>query len=228
MALNQVPAAASPQTLLTTTGDTLYASAANTPVRLGVGTNGQYLTTNGTIPSWGTLSIGGMTLLGSTNLSGLTTYTFSSINQGYKMLFLEFVNATYNTADTLRVCPNGIASNQNAIGYQTKAAQTNSIVSNTGTGGWSIGSLANAQSVNSQMTIYNYADTSKNIKPIFSIYHKWSNAGGSNINASELNWGGFQASSANAYDGIVNISSLQVYTSAGQFDSGYVYLYGVK
>ena len=40
--------------LLTTTGDTIYASAASTPARLGIGTTGQVLTVAAGIPSWAT------------------------------------------------------------------------------------------------------------------------------------------------------------------------------
>ncbi len=41
-----------PKTLTTTTGDIIYASSANTPARLGVGSNGQVLTLAAGIPSW--------------------------------------------------------------------------------------------------------------------------------------------------------------------------------
>jgi hypothetical protein len=44
----------SPQSIMTTTGDTLYASAANTPARLGIGSTGQVLTVASGIPSWAT------------------------------------------------------------------------------------------------------------------------------------------------------------------------------
>jgi hypothetical protein len=44
--------------LLTTTGDTIYASGANTPARLGIGTSGQVLTVSGGVPSWATPSGG--------------------------------------------------------------------------------------------------------------------------------------------------------------------------
>jgi len=40
--------------LLTTTGDTYYASAASTPARLGIGSTGQVLTVAGGLPSWAT------------------------------------------------------------------------------------------------------------------------------------------------------------------------------
>lgn len=39
--------------ILTTTGDTFYASAAGTPARLGIGSTGQVLKVSGGIPTWG-------------------------------------------------------------------------------------------------------------------------------------------------------------------------------
>jgi hypothetical protein len=45
--------------LLTTTGDTIYASGASTPARLGIGSTGQVLTVAGGVPSWATPAGGG-------------------------------------------------------------------------------------------------------------------------------------------------------------------------
>ena len=42
------------KTLTTTTGDTIYASSANTPARLGIGSTGQVLTVASGLPSWAT------------------------------------------------------------------------------------------------------------------------------------------------------------------------------
>jgi hypothetical protein len=48
-------------TLTTTTGDMIYASSANTPARLGIGTAGQTLVVSaGGIPEWGTAASGGV------------------------------------------------------------------------------------------------------------------------------------------------------------------------
>ena len=44
--------------LLTTTGDTYYASAAGTPARLGIGTTGQVLNVSGGVPAWATPASG--------------------------------------------------------------------------------------------------------------------------------------------------------------------------
>ena len=61
-----------------TTGDIIYASATNTLSKLGVGTNGQILTSNGTIPTWTTLSSSAVT----TFSAGTTGFTPSSATSG--------------------------------------------------------------------------------------------------------------------------------------------------
>lgn len=72
----------------TTLGDIEYRSAtANTNTRLGIGTNGQYLSVTGGVPAWANISAGGMTLLSTTTLSGAST-TISSISQDYTSLLI--------------------------------------------------------------------------------------------------------------------------------------------
>ena len=46
------------KTLTTTTGDIIYASGANTPARLGIGTTGQVLNVSGGVPAWATIASG--------------------------------------------------------------------------------------------------------------------------------------------------------------------------
>jgi hypothetical protein len=84
--------------LLTTTGDTYYASAAGTPARLGVGTTGQVLTVASGIPSWATPVAGAYTLLSTTTLSG-SNQVISSIDQTYKHLFVLVTGMTNATGD---------------------------------------------------------------------------------------------------------------------------------
>ena len=47
-----------PKTLTTTTGDIIYASSANTPARLGIGSSGQVLTVSAGVPAWATAASG--------------------------------------------------------------------------------------------------------------------------------------------------------------------------
>lgn len=55
---------ASPQSTLTTTGDIIYASAANTPARLGIGSASQVLTVASGVPSWATPAVTTPTFIG--------------------------------------------------------------------------------------------------------------------------------------------------------------------
>ncbi len=87
--------AAIAKSLVDAKGDLIAASAADTVVRVPVGTNGQYLkadsgATGGV--SWDTLpAAGGMTLISTTTLSG-SSVTLSSIPQTYKNLYLVMRN----------------------------------------------------------------------------------------------------------------------------------------
>jgi hypothetical protein len=87
-------------TLTTTTGDIIYASAANTPARLGIGSTDQVLKVSGGVPAWATPSSGGMTLLSTTTLSGATV-TLSNISQDYVQLYLVVEGMTNATANGL-------------------------------------------------------------------------------------------------------------------------------
>jgi len=84
-------------TAFTTSGDLIQATGSGTFARLGTGTNGQYLTTNGTTNSWASVSAGGYTSIATGNLSSTTT-TISSISGSYRHLYLVVVGAQLNTA----------------------------------------------------------------------------------------------------------------------------------
>ena len=83
--------AASATSTLTTTGDTLYASAANTLARRAIGSTGDVLTVSGGLPTWAAPASGGMTLLSTTTLSG-ASITISSISQAYNSLYIVVKN----------------------------------------------------------------------------------------------------------------------------------------
>ena len=76
---------------LTTTGDIYYASAANTPARLGIGSTGQLLTVASGIPSWATPAGGsGLTLIERATFSSTTSIisgsVFSATYENYLIL----------------------------------------------------------------------------------------------------------------------------------------------
>lgn len=76
---------------LTTTGDILYASAANTPTRLGIGSSGQILSVSGGVPAWTTLSSGAYTSLASGSLSS-GALALTSISGSYRDIVLILEN----------------------------------------------------------------------------------------------------------------------------------------
>jgi hypothetical protein len=118
-----------PDSLLTTTGDTIYASGASTPARLGVGTTGQVLTVAGGVPTWATpAGGGGMTLITEAVLSASTGYSFSSIPSTYKQLLLVWggIQHSANGAEF------GIRLNANSGSvYQQILLQTNAATAST-------------------------------------------------------------------------------------------------
>jgi hypothetical protein len=92
---------------LTTTGDIYYASAANTPARLGIGSTDQVLKVTAGVPAWATPTGGGanFSLLGTNNPASTTTSSFTSIS-GKNELFLTFTNvllASTNGTLTFRI-----------------------------------------------------------------------------------------------------------------------------
>jgi len=66
---------------LTTTGDIYYASAANTPARLGIGTTGQVLNVAAGLPAWATPAAGGggLVFISRTTFSNVASQAFDSV-----------------------------------------------------------------------------------------------------------------------------------------------------
>ena len=72
-------------------GDLISATAADTPARLAVGTNGQFLAANSSTSTgleWQTISAGGMTLISTANPSSSSEISFTSIPQTYNKLWI--------------------------------------------------------------------------------------------------------------------------------------------
>lgn len=81
-----------PLSTVTTAGDLIVATGNAAVGRLGIGTNGQVLSSNGTTATWTTPSSGGGMVQLATGFASGASFTLSSINQSYKKLFMRLSN----------------------------------------------------------------------------------------------------------------------------------------
>ena len=202
------------ESLLDAAGDILYASADNTPARLGIGSSGQNLVVAAGVPSWATpAGGGGMTLLSTTTMSGATT-TVSSISQSYKNLYIDIngitlsaFNPTINYLTNATACifygqqsPNGTGTNYFSSAGTLGNAQNYSNLTGVNKGSW---------------TFADYTDAVNRKPGFFNQY--WINEGGAPIYVT----GGMLASHTAA------ITSISMTVSSGTFTGGTIKIYGV-
>lgn len=206
-------------TLLTTAGDTLYASSASNPARLGIGTAGQVLTVNSgaTAPEWTTISAGGMTLInaGGTTLTGASV-SITSIPTTYVNLLVivrnfkpasdgQELNLQFNSdtgSNYSSVVANGTSLTVSTIWMRITEAADDTVAN---------GSAAT--------TIYDYANTAT-VRIANGIY--WGNSDGVTSTFNYRQYAGIYKSTGTA------ITSIQFKPSSGNFTSGTVFVYGVK
>lgn len=210
-----------PKTLTTTTGDIIYASGANTPARLGIGSTGNVLTVASGVPSWvAPASGGGMTQLGSTTTLSGTTTTVSSISGSYKHLLIIIDRVTSTQADSynmITVTPNSLTTattltyNQYTYsGFSELGIIPTSFTNNQA-------SLAGEQSY--AIWIYNYAATNL-WKPVFITGHMLNTSIPTPFRMGVIAGGAVASTDA--------ITSLTFTTTQPSTNGGSVLIYGVS
>jgi hypothetical protein len=212
-------------TLLTTTGDTIYAVGANTPARLGIGSTGQVLTVAGGVPTWASAgaSATSFALLntGGTALTGASTITVSGLS-GYNKLMGLIITASSNSTNSdinLRLNADSTTNYKYAQSYITGNSTYSASQISAGWADWTFFELAemsnSASSTVSGGFVIDGANSS-GIKTFSSMCgadpqgsviqkHKWVSG---------------------AYSGTSVISSISILSGAGNFDGGTLFIYG--
>lgn len=209
-------------TIVDAKGDLIAATAADTPARLAVGSNGQLLAANSATATgleWQTVSSGGMTLLSTTTLSGSST-TISGISGSYKQLLFILNNITPDTAATLTMTLNGLTTSIYGLIALNKEGATGSTVTTNNTASFQLTTattLRNSDTLSDGYIYFtNYTDTvvRKN------GYFGWNYIGNGNVlcaKAGNLNWNDPAA-----------ITSATFTLSTGNFTLGTIKTYGVS
>lgn len=122
-----------------TQGDMLYASAANTLAKIAIGSNGQVLTSNGTIPTWAAASSSGsLVLLNTTTASSSSSVSWGNtiITSTYNVYSIRYWNCVTTDYIALRVSTDNGSTWKSASGdYGTTYAGTNGSYINSATSG---------------------------------------------------------------------------------------------
>ena len=139
-----------PKTLTTTTGDIIYASAANTPARLGVGSTGQVLSVSGGVPAWATPASGALTKIQTSTLSAVanTGTTFDGVFTGtYKKYIVVFDGMYASGSSTPLLWQFRISGTTRAAGYygSYNVVPYNGSLTTTGTNNGSSCQIINLQ-----------------------------------------------------------------------------------
>ena len=213
---------ADPLTILDAKGDLITATAADTPARLAVGTNGHVLTADSTASTgikWAAVSGGGITLLSTTTLSGTST-NITSIDQTYNQLYIVVKGMNLSgTGSYPQIRVNGAAGDVAFISNIGRGSSTFAQADSTQTIVMAYSDYASSNANNAfAINIFNYAATDS-YKP-FSLSGTFVTSSAGAIEA--LNAGG-------SYRSNTAITSLDFRTAnANTFNAGTVLIYGVK
>jgi hypothetical protein len=214
--------------LVTTAGDTLYATAADTLARLGIGTAGQVLQVNSgaTAPEWATPAGGGAnwSLLnaGGTALTGAATITVSGISSKDKIMILVSGGSSASAGSDFYWRLNADSTTKyNFFGgrqeWPTTYATGTVCQARNLTGVTEI--IFGTMSGSAASSISGYLQISGCNASGVKIFHGANGvAQAGNLNAGTNQIGGF-------YAGTSTISSVSVISSVGNFDAGTVYVY---
>jgi hypothetical protein len=208
-------------TLTTTTGDIIYASAANTPARLGIGSTDQVLKVSGGVPAWGAAPAAATSYslinTGGTALTGAATITISGIS-GKNRLFCLIFNASSASGNSnfyIRLNSDSGANygyfNPLIIAPDSVTHDSDDVADKCYVG---------AISANAASTLAGFISVDGcNSSGIKTVEHATGSTNATGGNA-QLNVGG------GYWSGTGTVSSLSITSDTGNFDNGTIWVYG--
>jgi hypothetical protein len=193
------------KTLTTTTGDIIYASSANTPARLGIGSTDQILKVSGGVPTWATPAASGgiWSQIATGSLTG-SAVTVTGLTG--RTLYISYADMSGSGLAGARIQLNGDTGNNYGVGSSvntTSAGINNSFFALNG-------SMSDTQKYSGGVFVY-FADTSLPIKPVLNI---------DSGDGSTLTTGFYRSTSA--------ITSCRFFGNAGTFDAGTYYIWSMS
>lgn len=223
-----VPFSGIQETKLTTTGDTIYASAPSTAARLGIGSTGQVLTVAGGLPSWATPATPtNWTLLnsGGTALTGATSITVSFTAP--KRLMVVMIGASAGARSFFTLRPNNISTADYSVAggiLQIATATAGSYVRSSAYGSYSgnsdiaFGTMSNnaASVVNGAISI-NLTDQTG-----------WKDYAVTAAGDDAVGEGNQVYFTQGILEAAATITSVTVLSSVGNFDAGTIYILGAN
>jgi hypothetical protein len=208
-----------PKTLTTTTGDIIYASSANTPARLGIGTSSQVLTVSGGVPAWATPASGSMTQIATGSLTGATV-TISSISSAYKDLRLVLNNVSISANDEITLQINGYTSGYNWMSFRAGTSSPDYSISGNQIKIPTGNTLATDTSYRAVINFPNYSTSG----PVFCNFN-----GVFNCNAANTGLQVFMGTGSNTTSAVISSITLKAnWGGAYTFDNGTYTLFGVN
>jgi len=214
--------------LITTAGDLLYGTAADTVARLGIGTAGQVLKVNSgaTAPEWGAAasSAKNYSLInsGGTSLSGSSTSITGISAKDSLLVVVIGASCTAGSIEIQMTINSDTAANYTNQQNSIAAAGSYSTNNFTGGGGYSNGTVIEigrmsdvAGSVVNSSVFINGANSAGD--KVYQVVGGGSPAGN---DSQRLYWG------AGVWENSSTVSSIQIKASGGTFDAGTVYIWG--